>query len=140
MCMRYISALLLFISVGFLSACTTSPAQQRCIDSTPAMSAARWNCLGNAREQDKKVEEANRNREYISRLQAKCDALGFRRGTDANSQCLLAQQQQENANAAAAYQQQQQLFNNAQQLLRGDGGGQVNCYSTPGVPNSAYCR
>ena len=44
------------------------------------------------------------------------------------------------AESAAASQQQQQLFNNAQQLLRGDGGGQVNCYPTPGVPGSTYCR
>jgi len=35
---------------------------------------------------------------------------------------------------------QQQMFNNAAQLLRGDGGGQVNCFSTPGVPSSFYCR
>jgi len=56
-------------------------------------------------------------------------------------QTLNAQQRAADATAnAAAYQQQQQLFNNAQQLLRGDGGGQVNCYPTPGVPNSTYCR
>jgi hypothetical protein len=49
----------------------------------------------------------------------------------------------ERANAESRRQQaiyQQQMFNNAAQLLRGDGGGQVNCYSTPGVPNSFYCR
>ena len=56
-------------------------------------------------------------------------------------QTLEAQQRAADAAAnAAAYQQQQQLFNNAQQLLRGDGGGQTNCYQTPGVPGSVYCR
>jgi hypothetical protein len=56
-------------------------------------------------------------------------------------QNLNAQQRAADAAAAAAAsQQQQQLFNNAQQLLRGDGGGQTNCYQTPGVPGGVYCR
>jgi len=60
---------------------------------------------------------------------------------DIQRQNQVAQQRAADSAAnAAAYQQQQQLFNNAQQLLRGDGGGQVNCYPTPGVPGSTYCR
>jgi len=70
----------------------------------------------------------------------KCMGYGFQLGTTQFSQCL---QQAEAQNNQAAYQQsiqQQQLFNNAQQLLRGDGGGQANCFQTPGVPGSVYCR
>jgi hypothetical protein len=92
------------------------------------------------------VVKGNQNREQqqnqarINRLQSVCDGYGFKRGTTEYSQCLMTVESQNNAAASASAQQQQQLFNNAQQLLRGDGGGQVNCYPTPGVPGSTYCR
>lgn len=84
--------------------------------------------------------QQEQNQARMSRLQSVCDGYGFKRGTADYSKCLMTVESQNNAAAAAAAQQQQQLFNNAQQLLRGDGGGQMNCYATPGVPGSTYCR
>lgn len=51
---------------------------------------------------------------------------------------VIARQTAEDRRQQLIY--QQQMFNNAAQLLRGDGGGQINCYSTPGVPGNFYCR
>lgn len=97
---------------------------------------ANQNRLQIIQETDTKMSEAKQNlAKYLS------DRHNQEVSQNLQRQTLNAQQRAADAAAnAAAYQQQQQLFNNAQQLLRGDGGGQVNCYPTPGVPNSAYCR
>ena len=133
--MRFIFQIGIYISTLLLVACgTNGPATQRCLDTTPAMSGARWSCLSNAREIDN-------NQARVNQLQSKCDSYGFQRGTTAYSQCLMNIEQQNNQ---AAYQQsiqQQQQLKNGAELLRGDGRapGSSNCYRTPGVPNSAYC-
>ena len=74
--------------------------------------------------------------------ESKCDGYGFQRGTTAYSQCLMNVEQQNNQAAYQQSLQMQQNFKNAAELLRGDGRtpGSTNCYKTPGVPNSVYCK
>ena len=120
--MKYIAILISSLLLG----CETSPSVQRCIDTTPRMTAARFDCISNANEND-------RNQAIVQSLQSRCDAFGFERGTDAYRQCLIQIRQQDITNDAIAAEQQRRAFKDAERAISPNR-GVVNCYKAPGSP------
>lgn len=113
--------------------CETLPAVQRCVETTPRMSAARWDCISNAHDEDSKAKEADKRQATIKLLQARCDEFGFQRGTDAYANCLMQLRHQDITNGAIAAEQQRRAFQDAERALSPNR-GVVNCYKLPGSP------